>query len=71
MQNELKIKSVEALKYQRDVHTIVDDFVWCSRKRRKPITINVNPLQVKNVGTKAFPIYHIGGLLPCQTLARI
>ena len=70
-QSEFKIKSVESLKHQRDAHTIVDDSIWCSRKRRKPLLSTVQPLQVKNVGTDSFPIYHIGGLLPCQSLARI
>jgi len=53
------------LKHSRDAYTILDDSIWCTRKRRKPAPLDDHRLEVVNVGSTSYPIFHIGGLLPC------
>lgn len=63
-QYEPTLNSIESFKHARDAHTILDDSVWTSIKRRAPTMRKIHPLQVKNVGSTSVPLYHIGGLLP-------
>ena len=70
-QSQLKLNTVDILKHQRDAHTIINNYIWCSRKRRKPIPSIVTPLSVRNIGTERYPIYHIGGLLPSTILPHM
>jgi hypothetical protein len=58
------------LKHPRYAHTIIDDSIWCTNKRRRPDTIQVNPLRVLNIATEESPIIHIGGLLPASTMSK-
>ena len=69
--SQLELNTVDALKHQRDAHTIIDDSISCSRKRRKSVPSIITPLSVQNIGTDKYPIYHIGGLLPCTILPHI
>ena len=70
--SQLQFKTFDALKYQCDAHSIINDSIWCSRKRRKPVPSNVMPLSVQNISTaKYHTIYQIGGLLPYNILPCI
>ena len=60
--------NISHILHSRDVETIIDDSIWCTRKRRRPVPSTISPLQVVNVGSISAPIFHIGGLLPCKML---
>lgn len=62
--------NVDDLRHSRDAHTIIDDSIWCTNKRRRPDPIEVNPLRVLNIATEESPITHIGGLLPASTMSK-
>lgn len=62
--------SVDHMLHQRDAYTIVDDSVWCTRKRRQPSPLEVVPLRIVNVGSSRVPIIHIKGLLPSSGLLK-
>ena len=67
-QDPLKLHGVDQLCHKRDAHTIIDDSIWCTVKRRKPNPPDVTPLQVKNVGSEGHPVIHVGGLIPWNSL---
>ena len=67
----ISLGDVSGEQEERDAFTIVDDSIWCNRKRRSPNPKAIRPLKVVNVGTEKSPIFHIGGLLPHDLLSRI
>ena len=66
----LRPRDIQFLSHSRDASTIIDDAVWCSRRRRKPTPQQYATLKVRNIGSSTSSLYHIGGLLPWTELIR-
>ena len=60
--------NISHILHSRDVATIIDDSIWCTRKQRRPVPSTISHLQAVNLGSISAPIFHIGGLLPCKSL---
>ena len=50
----------------RDASTVLSMMAHVKHYRPSPVSLAVEPLQAKNVGTHELPVYHGGGLLPAS-----